>query len=188
MRWWWPASAVDAAEITRELELLAAAGIPAQQWVTGTRDSGQRQDEEFAKLYADWTGEPRFGSPLVDHLPLADGVPTPKDVLGYHIGAPAKLTYYADILNETKLMMSEADPQTDAAYHGLAKFLSAWTWATTTDMWGPIPFTEALKPEVPSPPYDDQQVVYDAVDTQFEEAIAMALFASKRIDERRAIQ
>ena len=27
VRWWWPASAVDAAEITRELELLAAAGI-----------------------------------------------------------------------------------------------------------------------------------------------------------------
>src|SRR4029450_46450 len=26
------------------------------------------------------------------------GVPSPKDVLGYHIGAPAKLTYYADIL------------------------------------------------------------------------------------------
>src|SRR4029450_6695814 len=26
------------------------------------------------------------------------GVPSPKDVLGYHIGAPYKLTYYADIL------------------------------------------------------------------------------------------
>ena len=26
------------------------------------------------------------------------GVPSPKDVLGYHIGAPAKLTYYADAL------------------------------------------------------------------------------------------
>jgi hypothetical protein len=78
--------------------LLAAASTPAQQWVTATRDLSQRQDEEFAKLYAEWTGEPRFGSPLVDHLPLADGIPTPKDVLGYHIGAPAKLTYYADML------------------------------------------------------------------------------------------
>ncbi len=25
-------------------------------------------------------------------------MPTPKDVLGYHVGAPRKLTYYADIL------------------------------------------------------------------------------------------
>ncbi|MBA2257809.1 MAG: hypothetical protein H0W18_02855, partial [Acidobacteria bacterium] len=37
-------------------------------------------------------------SPLVDHLPRVAGIPMPKDVLGYHIGAPAKLTYYADIL------------------------------------------------------------------------------------------
>ena len=55
-------------------------------------------DEAFAKLYKEWTGDARYGSPLVDHLPLVKGVPTPKDVLGYYIGAPRKLTYYADIL------------------------------------------------------------------------------------------
>ena len=46
----------------------------------------------------EWTTQPYFISPLVDHLPMVKGIPTPKDVLGYHIGAPAKLTYYADIL------------------------------------------------------------------------------------------
>ncbi len=70
----------------------------AQQSVTETRDPHQKQDEDFAKLYTQWTGEPRYGSPLVDHLPVVKGIPTPKDVLGYYIGAPAKLTYYADIL------------------------------------------------------------------------------------------
>lgn len=80
--------------------------------------------------------------------------------------------YYSSILNETKLMMEETDPETDPAYHGLARFLSAWTWATATDMWGPIPFTEALDPAIPNPAYDDQQVVYDAVDQWFDEAIA----------------
>jgi hypothetical protein len=78
--------------------LSAAAGLPAQQWVTETRDPRQTQDEDFAKAYAEWTGEPRLGSPLVDHLPKVAGIPSPKDVLGYHIGAPRKLTYYADIL------------------------------------------------------------------------------------------
>jgi hypothetical protein len=34
----------------------------------------------------------------VDHLPKVAGVPSPKDILGHHIGAPQKLTYYADIL------------------------------------------------------------------------------------------
>ena len=50
------------------------------------------------KLYAQWTSEPRYGSPLVDHLPIVAGIPTPKHVLGYYIGAPKTLTYYADIL------------------------------------------------------------------------------------------
>ena len=70
---------------------------PAQQ-ITETRDPKQVQDEDFAKSYKEWTGPANWGSPLVDHLPKVAGVPTPKDVLGYHIGAPRKLTYYADIL------------------------------------------------------------------------------------------
>ena len=84
----------------RAAALLVFAGLtlPAQQSVTETRDPRQKQDEEFAKLYAQWTNEPRYGSPLVDHLPVVRGIPTPKDVIGYYVGAPAKLTYYADIL------------------------------------------------------------------------------------------
>ncbi len=58
----------------------------------------QAHDEEFARLVREWTTRPEFLSPLVDHLPAAAGVPSPKEVLGYHIGAPKKLTYYADIL------------------------------------------------------------------------------------------
>src|SRR5690606_24829692 len=54
--------------------------------------------EDFAKSVKEWTTQPYFISPLVDHLPRVPGIPTPKDVLGYHIGAPAKLTYYADIV------------------------------------------------------------------------------------------
>ncbi|HEY9383451.1 MAG TPA: M14 family zinc carboxypeptidase, partial [Gemmatimonadales bacterium] len=77
---------------------LLAAALPAQQTVTETRDPRQQQDEAFAKAYAQWTSEPRFGSPLVDHLPKVAGIPSPKDVLGYYIGAPKTLTYYADIL------------------------------------------------------------------------------------------
>ena len=78
--------------------LLAAVALPAQQNVTETRDPKQRQDDEFAKAYAQWTGDAKFGSPLVDHLPKVAGIPTPKDVIGYYVGAPAKLTYYADLL------------------------------------------------------------------------------------------
>ena len=78
--------------------LLAGISMPAQQMVTETRDPAQTQDEDFAKLVKEWTTQPYFISPLVDHLPKVAGVPSPKDVLGYHIGAPGKLTYYADAL------------------------------------------------------------------------------------------
>jgi hypothetical protein len=78
--------------------LASAAPVAAQQSVIDTRDPDQQQDADFASSVAEWTTKPEFLSPLVDHLPVVAGVPSPKDVLGYHIGAPKKLTYYADIL------------------------------------------------------------------------------------------
>src|SRR5215470_17675203 len=52
-------------------------------------------DPDFARAVKEWTTRPEFSSPLVDHLPKAAGIPSPKDVLGHHIGAPKQLTYYA---------------------------------------------------------------------------------------------
>ncbi len=57
----------------------------------------QPMDEEFARLVRQWTTRPEFISPLVDHLPRATGIPSPKEVLGYHIGTPQKLTRTTDI-------------------------------------------------------------------------------------------
>ena len=78
--------------------LVAVVSLPAQQMVTETRDPAQQQDADFEKSVKEWTTQPYFISPLVDHLPVVKGIPTPKEVLGYHVGAPYKLTYYADIL------------------------------------------------------------------------------------------
>src|SRR5262245_49110856 len=55
-------------------------------------------EEDFARSVKAWTTRPDFISPLVDHLPKVAGIPSPKDVLGHHIGEPKKLTYYDDIL------------------------------------------------------------------------------------------
>ena len=90
--------------------LTAVVSMPAQQMVTETRDPAQKQDEDFAKAVKEWTTRPYFISPLVDHLPRVAGIPMPKDVLGYHIGAPAKLTYYADILKYYRTL-SAATPR-----------------------------------------------------------------------------
>lgn len=53
-------------------------------------------DEDFATFVRQATTKPEFLSPLVDHLPRRAGVPTPKEILGYHIGTEKKLTYTAD--------------------------------------------------------------------------------------------
>jgi hypothetical protein len=105
-----PRSSARAALLGVGMLLSAAALLPAQQMVTETRDPKQKQDPEFAKAYTEWTSEPRYGSPLVDHLPLVAGIPTPKDVIGYYVGAPRKLTYYADILKYYKAL-AKASPR-----------------------------------------------------------------------------
>src|SRR5689334_5892232 len=59
--------------------------------------SVQPQDADYAKLVREWTTKPEFLSPLVDHLPKVPGVPSPKDVLGYYVGTPKKLTKVAEL-------------------------------------------------------------------------------------------
>ncbi len=88
----------------------AAFVLRAQESVLETRNPNQAQDEDFARAVAEWTTMPEFMSPLVDHLPLVEGVPTPKEVLGYHIGAPKKLTYYEDILRYYQAL-ADASPR-----------------------------------------------------------------------------
>jgi Zinc carboxypeptidase len=74
---------------------LVTGALHAQASVNETRDPKQRQDPEFVSFYKTWT---HHGSPLVDHLPVVAGVPTPRQFLGYYIGAPKKLTYYDKII------------------------------------------------------------------------------------------
>ena len=62
------------------------------------QSGGQAMDADFAARVREWTTRPEFLSPLVDHLPLGDRVPSPKEILGHHAGAPRELTYYAEML------------------------------------------------------------------------------------------
>src|SRR6478752_3047695 len=79
------------------LTLALGSGLFAQS--TGNKAVGASSDDpDFARAVREWTTKPEFSSPLVDHLPKVAGVPSPKDVLGHHIGEPKKLTYYSDTL------------------------------------------------------------------------------------------
>lgn len=80
--------------------------------------------------------------------------------------------YFAGVLNEAQMIVDETDPAVDGPLHGIAKFLYAWGYAHATDMWGPVPYTEAFDTKIREPKYDDQKTVYTAVHTLFEDAIA----------------
>jgi len=69
----------------------------SQEGRSARRGAAQVQDDQdFAAFVKQATTKPEFLSPLVDHLPRRTGVPTPKEILGYHIGTEKKLTYTAD--------------------------------------------------------------------------------------------
>jgi hypothetical protein len=76
---------------------------------TENSPSSQTKDEEYTRLIREATTKPEFLSPLTSYLPKMEGVPTPKDVLGYIAGAPGKLTYYEDILKYMN-SLDEASP------------------------------------------------------------------------------
>ena len=102
---------LPAARRAAALVVGASLALGAQQMVTETRDPqaeagrGVRQalhrvDRRAAATAARSSTICRSSS----------GIPTPKDVLGYYIGAPAKLTYYADILKYYRAL-AKASPR-----------------------------------------------------------------------------
>jgi hypothetical protein len=76
----------------RRAAFVALCGVLTFGSGTLAQAPAEQYDPEFARVVKEWTTKPEFMSPLVDHLPVRTGVPQPKDVLGYHIGAPKKLT------------------------------------------------------------------------------------------------
>ena len=78
------------------LALFLSSAVPTVTHAQKPAAAAVPDDADFAEFVKKATTKPEFLSPLVDHLPKKAGVPTPKDVLGYHIGTEKKLTYVAD--------------------------------------------------------------------------------------------
>ena len=57
----------------------------------------QAVDEEYTALIREATTESFFSTPLVDHLPFSETVPTPLDHLGHISGAPDILSYPEEV-------------------------------------------------------------------------------------------
>jgi len=93
--------------------LPAVAAVPAAVRAQGPVDlanakpgrlMSQPIDEEYTKKIKEYTTEPFFLSPLVDYMPAAKGIPTPKAVLGDIAGAPTKLPYSKEVYEYMRLL------------------------------------------------------------------------------------
>ncbi len=70
----------------------------------------QAIDERYTELIREFTTEEFFLTPLVDHLPASDVVPTPLDHLGYISGTRDSLTYAEDVHDYMKAV-ADASPR-----------------------------------------------------------------------------
>jgi len=60
----------------------------------------------------------------------------------------------------------------DSIYLGVAKVMEAYMIGTAADLWGAIPYSEAIDPvNHPTPHYDNQLTVYAALQTVLDDAI-----------------
>ncbi len=80
--------------------------------------------------------------------------------------------FFSGPLNEASNMMKDASGDAEIYYRGLGKLFYAWTFAHITDLWGPVPFTEAFDPTIREPKYDEQKAIYEGVHKLLDEAVA----------------
>lgn len=68
-------------------------------------------------------------------------------------------------------MMRDASTDGDAYYRGIAKLFYAWSFELITDLWGPVPYTQAFDPTIREPKYDEQKAIYAGIEKSLDEAI-----------------
>lgn len=80
---------------------------------------------------------------------------------------------YTTVLMETKEMERLAVLEGNTNLQGAALILRANAFQILTDVYGPIPFTQALDPEVRQPAYDSEEVVYSGIIAMLTQADAV---------------
>jgi hypothetical protein len=84
---------------------------------------------------------------------------------------PFQETYSAGGLLSLRTVQASAEADGDDIYLGIAQVLEALLIGTATDIWGNIPYSEAVGDE-PMPAFDDQMDIYAALQTLLDDAIA----------------
>jgi hypothetical protein len=83
-------------------------------------------------------------------------------------------TWYAVPLKDILTIIEKAEANNRPNEAAVGYILKAWNFGVMTDLWGDLPYTEALKGEEGNytPRYDTQQAIYDGIFTDLKKAAA----------------
>jgi starch-binding outer membrane protein, SusD/RagB family len=83
---------------------------------------------------------------------------------------PFQEVYSAGGLLSLRTVQASAAAEGDAVYEGMAQVLEALLIGTAADIWGDIPYSDAVGAN-PEPVFDDQMAVYTAIQALLDDAI-----------------
>ncbi|QQS27757.1 MAG: SusD/RagB family nutrient-binding outer membrane lipoprotein [Sphingobacteriales bacterium] len=83
-------------------------------------------------------------------------------------------TYFEDVISDAKTMQTLAEEEGNDNMKGVALVMQAYGFSVLTDMFGEIPFSEAIRADegIFSPKYDTQEEVYNGILALLDEADA----------------
>lgn len=106
----------------------------------------------------------RFASVVVQQLTGAGNNPAAYDIYqtnGADFGNQWSFELYAGALVNYQKLIELGDATNSKAYSGIAKIMKAYTFSIATDVWGDVPYSQALQGEaLTTPRLDKQEDIY----------------------------
>lgn len=119
---------------------------------------------EAGSAFADANELNRFCEVVIQHLAGANNSPANYDVYqtnGADFGNQWRFELYGGALINYQKLIETANISNSKAYTGIAKIMKAYTFSIATDVWGDVPYSQALQGEaVVQPRLDKQQDIY----------------------------
>lgn len=78
---------------------------------------------------------------------------------------------FYDVMTDLAVLRQNASAQGATDYVGVANILMALNLATVVDAWGDVPYSQAFFVETLTPAYDNQEALYDSVQTMLDQGI-----------------
>ncbi|MBU8892725.1 MAG: SusD/RagB family nutrient-binding outer membrane lipoprotein [Bacteroidales bacterium] len=103
-------------------------------------------------------------------------ISTRESIDQYGIAADDAETYwdyfYSRPLTDLDLLIEVGTENDYMQYVGIAKILKAYTYSQMVDVWGDIPYFEVNNPDIISPLFDSDEVIYGEIFAMIDEGIA----------------